>query len=151
MPRRTKAEDARTVRQRQKEFLGAYVETFSVTRAAELVKVDRICHYRWMKSHPKYAAAFRKCQETVGEYLETEAIQRAGEGWDEPVFYQGSECGQVRRFDSGLMQFLLRGLMPEKYGAKTEISGPEGGPLQAKIEVVFVRPDNDAGNGGDAS
>jgi hypothetical protein len=67
---------------------------------------------------------------------------RAGEGWLEPVYYQGSVCGDVRRFDSGLMQFLLRGMMQEKYGARQEISGPQGAPLQAKIEVVFVRPDD---------
>jgi hypothetical protein len=68
-------------------------------------------------------------------------IERAGEGWLEDVYYQGGVCGQVRRFDSGLLQFLLRGMMPEKYGSKTEISGPQGAPMQAKIEVVFVKPD----------
>jgi hypothetical protein len=47
----------------------------------------------------------------------------------------------VRRYDSGLMQLLLRGMMPDKYGMqRAEISGPQGEPIQAKIEVVFVKP-----------
>jgi hypothetical protein len=41
------------------------------------------------------------------------------------------------------MQFLLRGMAPAKYGSKTEISGPQGTPVQAKIEVVFVNPPDD--------
>lgn len=69
-------------------------------------------------------------------------MERATKGWLEPVFYQGARCGSVRRFDGSLLQFLLRGMLPEKYGHKTEISGPEGQPLQAKIEVVFVKPDD---------
>jgi hypothetical protein len=33
-------------------------------------------------------------------------------------------------------------MMPEKYGARQEINGPRGAPTQAKIEVVFVNPDD---------
>jgi len=35
---------------------------------------------------------------------------------------------------------LLRGMLPEKYGARTEITGAQGAPLQAQITVQFVRP-----------
>lgn len=126
--------------ERQRDFLTAYADYFSVTRAAEAANIDRTAHHRWLRKNPKYAAAFAKRRELAGQFLEAEAITRAGDGWLEPVFYQGGECGEVRRFDSGLLQFLLRGLMPERYGSRTEISGPHGEPVQAKIEVVFVRP-----------
>jgi hypothetical protein len=136
--RRKKEEDARSVHERQTEFLTAYADTFSVERAAAIAKIGPASHFRWFRKNPKYAAAFKKRKEDAGNYLETEAIRRAGEGWLEPVYYQGNVCGEVRRFDSGLLQFLLRGMMPEKYGAKTEVSGPAGGPIEAKLEVVFV-------------
>jgi hypothetical protein len=139
MSRRKKEEDARSVRERQRDFLAAYADTFSVQSAAEKAHVDSSTHFRWVRRDSQYAAAFKRRRETAGAFLEAEAITRAGEGWLEPVYYQGDVCGEVRRFDSGLMQFLLRGMMPEKYGAKTEISGPQGAPLQAKIEVVFVK------------
>jgi hypothetical protein len=142
MPRRKKVDDPRSEHERQKHFLQAYEDSLSVDRAAEVANVDRASHYRWLRRDPKYAAGFQRRRDIAGQFLEAEAITRAGDGWLEPVFYQGAECGTVRRFDSGLMQFLLRGLMPEKYGARHEISGPAGAPLQAKIEVVFVKPDD---------
>jgi hypothetical protein len=144
MPRRKKADDPRTVRERQKHFLEAFGDCFSVERAAEVSGVDRQSHYRWLRKDGKYLAAFERRKEVAGQYLEGIAITRAGEGWEEDVYYQGSVCGTVRRYDSGLLQFLLRGMMPHKYGAKTEISGPEGAPVQARIEVVFVKPDETA-------
>lgn len=133
-------EDSHIEYERMRDFLRAYADCLSVTSAAEAAGVGRASHYRWIRKSPKYAAAFQKRKQIAGDYLEAEAIARAGEGWLEPVYYQGAVCGEVRRFDSGLMQFLLRGLLPEKYGSKTEISGPAGAPQQAKIEVVFVRP-----------
>lgn len=147
MPRRKKEEDERTVLERQQNFLKAYADCFSIQRAADLARVDRSFHHRWYRRNPKYAALFEKIKENAFSYLETAAIERAGEGWEEDVYYQGNVCGTVRRFDSGLMQFLLRGMMPHKYGSKVELSGNEGAPLQAKIEVVFVDP-TDSGNAG---
>jgi len=140
MPRRKKAEDERTTLERQQNFLRAYADSFSITRAAEIARVDRDSHNRWLRKNEKYAKAFAKIKAAAGNYLETEAIARAGEGWTEDVYYQGNVCGEVRRFDSGLMQFLLRGMLPEKYGARTEITGAQGAPLQAQITVQFVRP-----------
>jgi hypothetical protein len=122
-------------------LLQAYAETCNIVEACKKAKVGRDCHYRWIKKYPKYAAAFEKTREWAAEYLESEAVDRASKGWLEPVHYQGKVCGHVRRFDGGLMQFLLRGMMPEKYGVqRQEISGPEGAPVQAVIEVRFVRP-----------
>lgn len=147
MPRRKKEEDNRSTLQRQKEFLEAYADSFSIQRAADLSRVDRSAHYRWFRESARYARLFEAVKQNAANYLETEAITRAGEGWLEPVYYQGAVCGETRRHDSGLIQFLLRGMMPEKYGARTEISGPAGEPVQARIEVVFVKP-GDTSSGG---
>jgi hypothetical protein len=136
----SKPNDPRSTREKQKDFLAAYGDVFAVGRAAEISNLDRQDHYRWYRKDAKYAKAFERRKEIAGHYLETECIERAGAGWTEDIYYQGTPCGTVRRYDSGLAQFLLRGLMPEKYGSKTEITGPQGAPIQAKIEVVFVRP-----------
>jgi hypothetical protein len=142
----SKPNDPRSTREKQKDFLAAYGDVFAVGRAAELANLDRQDHYRWYRKDAKYAKAFERRKEIAGHYLETEAITRAGDGWLEPVYYQGAPCGEVRRFDSGLMQFLLRGLLPEKYGSRTEITGAQGEPIQAKIEVVFVKPGDTSGD-----
>lgn len=138
--KRKPAEDTRSTQERMKQFLQAYVETCNIMCAARLAKINPCTHYEWLRTSPKYKAAFEKYREKAGWYIEASAIDRAVEGWLEPVYYQGSQCGSVRRYDGGLTQFLLRGLMPEKYGQKTEITGPAGTPMQAEIKVTFVRP-----------
>ena len=142
MPRRKREEDSRSEQERMMSFLEAYAQTFSVVRAAEAAEVAPSSHYRWYHKLPGYRKAFEKRKQLGGQWLETECLTRAGEGWLEPIYYQGAECGQVRRFDSGLAQFLLRGLLPERYAARTEVTGPQGTPVQAKIEVVFVKPND---------
>jgi hypothetical protein len=77
----------------------------------------------------------------AADYLESQAVERATVGWLEPVFFQGKQCGTVRRYDGGLLMFLLRGMMPEKYGNKVRIQAPGvAAPVQPKVEVVFVKP-----------
>jgi hypothetical protein len=134
-----KKRDTRTTKQRREAFLKCYSETCNVVHAAKKAKITRATHYVWMED-PDYAKAFQLYRQLAGEYMESMAVERASKGWTEPIHYQGKKCGTVRRYDGGLMMFLLRGLLPEKYGAKTEITGPQGTPVQAKIEVVFVKP-----------
>lgn len=108
--------------------------------AAQNAGIQRNSHYRWRRKYPEYAERFAVQQALAAEYFESECIDRAIRGKPEPVYYQGKRCGTITRYSDGLAQFILRGLMPEKYGNKTEISGPQGQPIQAKIEVVFVKP-----------
>ena len=140
MPRRKIVDDPRSERERQKAFLQAYSGTFSISAAGRIANVSTESHHRWFRKDKTYRETFKELKQESLHYLESVGIERAGEGWLEDVYYQGGVCGQVRRYDSGLLQFLLRGMMPEKYGSKTEISGPQGAPVQAKIEVVFVKP-----------
>lgn len=74
-------------------------------------------------------------------------MRRAREGVDEPVFYQGDECGSVRKYSDTLAIFLLKGAMPEKYRENTrmELTGANGGPVQisdteraAKIAAILA-------------
>lgn len=119
-------------------FLAAYRRTCNITASAAAAGIKPRQHYRWLENYPKYAAAFRRASVVAADYLESVAIERAAVGWEEPVFYKGDECGTVRRFDGGLMQFLLRGAKPEKYKQSAELTGVGGGPIQAKLEIVFV-------------
>jgi hypothetical protein len=102
----------------QRAFLAAFEVNCCVRWAARAAQIARKTHYHWLQYDPAYAAAFRESRIIAAECLEGEAIRRAVEGWEEPVFYQGAICGTVRRYDSGLTQFLLRGLKPETYGTQ---------------------------------
>jgi hypothetical protein len=130
-----------TIRERQTAFIAEYAKTGNITRAAERVGISKEIHYQWMKKFPKYVEAFREAKNIAAEYLESVAVERASEGWLEPVYYQGASCGEVRRYSDGLMMLLLRGMMPEKYGYnKTEVTGPAGGPIETRITVTYVDP-----------
>lgn len=60
------------------------------------------------KKNKEFAAREAEALDDVGESLEDVARGRAVEGWDEPVFYKGEECGSVRKFSDALLLALLK-------------------------------------------
>lgn len=128
-----------------KKFMQAYADTCNIMEAAKLAGISRTSHYRWINKFDEYRKTWTRTQHLAREYLESELASRATKGWLEPVYYQGQKVGSVRRFDGATGMALLRGMWPEKYGTlRQEISGPQGTPIQAKIEVVFVKPSQES-------
>ncbi len=123
---------------KQAAFLTAYALTGNITTAAIAAQIDRKRHYEWLNNdlNGTYAAAFAAAREQAADLLEQEARRRAVEGWDEPVFYQGEPVGAVRKYDSTLLIFLLKGIRPEKYRerAAVEHTGKGGGPIEHRHE-----------------
>ena len=94
----------------------------------------------------QYARARARQAEAIAEELLEIADEKC-------VTVQHDEAGQVEvKFDSALVQdkrlrvdtrkWLLSKLAPKKYGDKTttEHTGADGGPIQARIAVEFVKP-----------
>jgi len=132
---------------RARAFLAAYRATCNITRSAQLAGISPRRHYAWLERYPKYKAAFERANVVAASALEDRVKEGAFDGWIEQQSYQGKpmvdEEGKpvgIRRFDLGARQMLLRGAMPEKYGNKVQVSGADGGPIQSKLEVVFVKP-----------
>jgi hypothetical protein len=120
----------------QRAFLKAYLISCSITTASECAKVSRVCHYAWLKESEAYEIAYRIAEPIAAQNLEDEAVKRATTGWDEPVFYQGEQCGVVRKFSDSLLLALLKGAKPDKYKDRvaSTLSNADGSPL-----VVAVR------------
>jgi hypothetical protein len=140
-------------------FLAAYVRTASITKAARAARIERQLHYRWLADDPDYPKQFQAAQTEAAQLLEDEAIRRAHEGIVKPLVYKGrftyksrpkknadgslvQENGKpvyedygaplaIREYSDGMMMFLLRGFMPNKYkeNASLELSGPGGGAI----------------------
>jgi hypothetical protein len=93
------------------------------------------------RKYPGYRRAFEETRLVAGDELESIAVERATVGWLEPVHYQGKVCGHITRYSDGLLMFLLRGMMPEKYGVqrRQQVSAPP--PVQPNIQLTFVYPD----------
>jgi len=116
-------------------FLAAYAEVGTVTHAAELAGVSRNSHYMWMQDDPEYPEKFREAEKQACDRLEQEVRRRAVSGVDEPVFYQGKECGTVRKYSDTLLIFATKGAMPQKYreNVSMELTGADGGPVEVEV------------------
>lgn len=100
---------------RQAAFLAAFRTTACVSTAAKAAQIGRRRHYHWLKEDADYRLAFERVKEETIGALEDEAVRRAYEGWLEPVFYQGRQCGTKRRYSDKLLMFLLKAWRPERY------------------------------------
>jgi hypothetical protein len=77
--------------------------------------------------------------------LEDEALRRAVEGVEEPVYQGGKQVGVIRKYSDALLMFLLKAARPEKYRENYSIRHDgQSGP----IRVQFV---NDWNRGGAAA
>jgi|SRR5579872_555332 len=120
-------------------FLAAYRLTGSITEAAAAAQIDRRLHYRWLKISAAYKTRFDQAKREAGEMLKDIAVRRCREGTLKPVYYQGVQVGWETVYDSGLMQFLLRGMLPEEFGRKVELTGKDGGPVELSIAETIRR------------
>ena len=68
----------------------------------------------------------------------SEAHRRAVEGWDEPVFYKGDECGTIKRFSDKLHELLLKADDPGRFSDKAEVKHIGSGAEAGGITVNFI-------------
>ena len=119
------------------EFLDVLRQTGgNVSRACAAIDLTRTRAYEWRAADPLFAEAWDEAVELGTDELEEEARRRAFRGVDEPVFYQGEVCGEIRKYSDTLLIFLLKGRRPEKYRERAEITGQ----MEHTHKVVRVPP-----------
>lgn len=74
--------------------------------------------------------------------LESEAVRRALDGVQLPVFHQGRECGNTVKHSDQLLMFLLKTLRPARYAPPREASSPEQRPLELDIDLSAADQDD---------
>lgn len=126
--------------EKAEEFLEVLANTANVSRAAEAIGVSRRTCYDHRDADEEFRKAWDEAVKLGLDALEDEVTRRAVEGWDEPVFYQGVQCGLVRKFSDSLLMFRLNGGRPEKYRQRVsaEHSGKDGVPLAGPQLVVPI-------------
>lgn len=127
--------------ERKIAFLAALSATCSVTRACEAVGIARPTAYEWREEDPVFAARWEKAKRIGAEALEDEAMRRAREGYDRPVFHQGVECGTIREYSDTLTIFLLKGAMPEKYKDRQQVE--HSGGVSVTVVTGVPQPGED--------
>jgi len=129
-------------KRKQANFLAKYALSGNITRAAEDSGIDRGSHYLWMEDDEDYQEAFGKLNLHVCGMLEDEAIRRAVEGIDKCVGYDGDDEPIITtQYSDTLLIFLLKGFMGNKYKDRTEVSGPNNGPLQYQVVEKCETPE----------
>ena len=112
---REKAEARRVEIEQQKHFLVAYMNTYDPSRAAVHAGIPLQRVSRWRKA-PAFDKLYQQVTDVIVESLEAEGLRRA---------FTGS--------DRLLIKF-LEGLLPEKYGRTTRVTGSgPGGSLNVNV------------------
>jgi len=132
----------------RERFLTVLRVTENVTKAAASVNVSRRTAYDHRQADEAFAAAWDDAVEEATDALEAEARRRALDGWDEPVFYQGAECGYVRKYSDRMLELMLGGYRNRFRTKSVELSGPDGSPIQvAQVQVEYVEDDGSGSDG----
>lgn len=127
----------RTPKKRE-QFLDALRNTCNITKACDLAGLGRASAYEWREEDESFARDWKKALEMGADLLEDEAVRRAKDGVEEPVYQAGKLVGHVQKYSDTLLIFLLKGAKPKKYGDRMALSGSDGAPLQ--IISTIPRP-----------
>lgn len=121
----------------QESFLSHLRDTGNVRRSCEAAGVARSWAYDYRDTHPDFAQAWKLAALDAADLLEETVTDRAVNGWTEPVWHQGAQCGTVRKYSNTLAVFLLKHANPEKYGDRAELrhTGPDGGAIQIQQQI----------------
>ncbi len=93
-------------------FLKGLEQGMSAAGAAEAAGISRSLVYRWRELDRAFAAAWRLAAEAGTDRLEDEAMRRALEGVEKPVFWRGEQVGVVRTYDNRMLMLLLQRRRP---------------------------------------
>jgi hypothetical protein len=129
---RRKSKPAVSVKARA-AFLEALAAGWSVTHAAERAGVARQRLYERRDADERFAAEWRVAEQQGTDALEDEARRRAVDGWEEPVYQRGELVGHVRKYDSRLLEFLLRARGPGSLPRLCRAEGGWRGDLRARL------------------
>lgn len=105
------------------KFFAALENGHAVRGACAAAGYVRSCVYVWRKQDADFAARWALALEIAGDLLEEEADRRGRDGYDEPVFYQGEERGQKRKYSDALLLARLKAIRPDQYREKVMMPG----------------------------
>lgn len=146
----------------QRQFLDALLELGEVKAATEAIGINRNQHYKLWLHQDAYAEAYEKVQAVVAKVRADEVLSaiksRGVDGWTEEIIEEKMIPIEVRGADGKKTTEMVRSEIKRKkvkkwsvpcllwegnrlYGnpARFEITGPGGGPVEAKISVEAFR------------
>ena len=109
---------------KRKEFLKLFAKTGNISGSARAVGLSRQGIYDYKAGNPIFAKAWDNAWNEYLDTVEAEVQRRGAEGFLEPVFYQGKEVAQVRKYSDNLLMFYLKAKRPEFRDKSVEVNFP---------------------------
>jgi hypothetical protein len=125
--------------QKRSRFLLKLAECGNITRAAKAAKIAREYLYELRSEDKEFAKAWDEARAIGMEGLEDEAIRRAYEGVQKPIYQQATLVGTVTEYSDTLLIFLLKGGMPDKYKDRVDMTTKGKGINDLNAEQLDTR------------
>lgn len=103
-------------------YLEAVPRLFTVAASLKAAGVTPSALARWREEDGAFLVAERQQRELAADVLEGEAVRRAYKGVRRPVYQGGLLAGHVTEYSDTLLVFLLKGMRPDKYRERAEVS-----------------------------
>lgn len=100
---------------RQDRFLEAYRKAGVIQAGCDAAGVSRGTVAAWVQRFPDFGERLRNAHDAVADRLEAEAIRRAVEGEERPIYSKGEIVATFHEKSDRLLEFLLKGFKPGKY------------------------------------
>lgn len=116
-------------------FLRVYATKGIIAAGLSAADVARSTYKRWREEDEAFNEACVEAEEMAADLLEMEARRRAEDGIDHPVIFKGEITDTYKQYSDTLMLALLKGVKPDKYKERKELSGSVGRPMTLDSET----------------
>lgn len=107
-----------------KQFIRAYVETFTIDKGAQAAGIHRNSHYYWKKHTHGYLEVFEVADREVNDRLDSYLVDKTMDGLREVMYDADGNLRHTRiREDAGLIKMLLASKNPETYNPEKSTGG----------------------------
>ena len=103
-------------------FFDAFLETRDGPRAAALIGVPFNTVHSAKTRNPEFAKRWEDVWKTSVYDLESSAMSRAINGWDEPLHFKGEIFAYKRVYSPALTIFMLKANMPDRYHLERQVA-----------------------------
>lgn len=136
----------------EERFLNGLRNSWSISKSARDVGIGPDTAYAWRAASrgtlnektgiyaDDFCVRWDQAQEAGIERIEDEAVRRAVEGVEKPVYQQGVIAGSITEYSDTLMGLVLRGKLPARYNTERhEHTGKDGQPMDVNLTLTFVQ------------
>jgi hypothetical protein len=104
-------------------YLAGYSVDCTLTAGMKAAGVNNHTVYQWREHDDAFVLRENELRAELADRLEGEAIRRAYNGFDRPVYQRGELVGYERVYSDMLLKLMLTALKPEKYRERVDVSG----------------------------